>query len=116
MMRIPSLLLAAVFLAAGCADSPGAPALPDQALDPALVMTGRDVAVFRCAQCHALDGITQSHTVSAPPLAQLLDRYDPDMLASDLIDGIRVGHDEMPKFDLQVMEADALVAYLKSLR
>ena len=49
-------------------------------------------------------------------MAKLLQRYDADMLASDLIEGIRVGHDEMPDFDLQVIEADALVAYLKSLR
>lgn len=49
-------------------------------------------------------------------MAQMLERYNADMLANDLIDGIRVGHDEMPEFALQVSEADALVAYLKSLR
>jgi mono/diheme cytochrome c family protein len=49
-------------------------------------------------------------------MVELLKRYDAEMLASDLIDGIRVGHDEMPEFDLQVIEADALVAYLKSLQ
>ena len=89
---------------------------PDGALDPALVATGRDVAVLRCSRCHALDGVSHSPNPSAPPMAKLLQRYDADMLASDLIEGIRVGHDEMPEFDLQVIEADALVAYLKSLR
>ncbi len=45
----------------------------------------------------------------------LIDRYDPEMLTEDLIEGIRVGHDGMPNFDMSVLEADALVAYLKSL-
>lgn len=115
MTKTQKLLLAVLFLAAGCAGGPGHPAQPAERLDPALVMTGRDVAVFRCAQCHALDGVTQSHNPSAPLMSQLLQRYDKDMLANDLIDGIRVGHDEMPKFELRVVEADALVAYLKSL-
>lgn len=115
-MRIPGLLLVSMLLAAGCAGGPGTPSLPDEALDPAQVSIGRDVAVLRCSQCHALDGISHSPNPSAPPMAKLLERYDADMLASDLIEGIRVGHDEMPDFDLQVLEADALVAYLKSLR
>jgi mono/diheme cytochrome c family protein len=115
-MRIPGLLFMATLLAAGCAGGPGSPSLPDEALDPALVSTGRDVAVLRCSQCHGLDGISQSPNPSAPPMARLLERYDAGMLASDLIDGIRVGHDEMPDFNLRVIEADALVAYLQSLR
>ncbi len=115
-MRIPGLLLVSMLLAAGCAAGPGSPSPPAEELDATLVSTGRDVAKLRCSQCHALDGILHSPNPSAPPMAMLLERYDADMLASDLIDGIRVGHDEMPEFDLQVIEADALVAYLKSLR
>jgi mono/diheme cytochrome c family protein len=116
MMRILGLLAVSTFFAASCAGGAENPSIPADALDPALVSTGRDVAVLRCSQCHALDGISHSPNPSAPPMAKLLERYDADMLASDLIEGIRVGHDEMPEFDLQVMEADALVAYLRSLR
>lgn len=114
MMRIGSLVLAALLLAA-CASGEGAPIVSDEH-DATLVATGRDVAVLRCSRCHGLDGVSHSPNVSAPPMAKLLERYDPDMLASDLIEGIRIGHDEMPEFDLQVIEADALVAYLKSIR
>lgn len=115
-MRIAGVAAFYVFMAAGCAGGTGSASLADTALDPAQISAGRDVAVLRCSQCHALDGISHSPNPSAPPMAKLLERYDADMLASDLIDGIRVGHDEMPDFDLQVIEADALVAYLKSLR
>jgi mono/diheme cytochrome c family protein len=116
MTRFSSFALMTLLLAGGCAGPGERPSWQDEALDPALVSTGRDVAVLRCSQCHALDSISQSPNPSAPPMARLLERYDAGILASDLIDGIRVGHDEMPEFDLQVIEADALVAYLKSLR
>jgi len=45
----------------------------------------------------------------------LLARYEPDMLANDFIEGVRVGHDEMPFFDFDIAAADALIAYLKSI-
>jgi mono/diheme cytochrome c family protein len=40
---------------------------------------------------------------------------DPDNLAYRLIDGMRVGHDEMPRFDFDIRAADALVAYLGTI-
>lgn len=116
MMRSSWVVIAAVLLAGGCVGGRGAAVTSAEPLDPALVSAGRDVAVLRCSQCHALDGISQSPNPSAPPMAKLLERYDAEFLASDLIDGVRVGHDEMPAFDLQVIEADALVAYIRSLR
>lgn len=88
---------------------------PEGAPDAGLISAGRDVAVMRCSQCHALDGISDSSNPSAPPMAQLLELYDPDMLTNDLIEGMRIGHDGMAQFNLQIIEADALIAYLKSL-
>jgi mono/diheme cytochrome c family protein len=114
-MKLGLLLIAALLGASGCAGPGNVPA-PEAHVDPQLVSTGREVAVIRCSRCHGLDGLAQSPNPSAPPMAELLRRYDAEMLASDLIDGIRVGHDEMPEFDLQVIEADSLVAYLKSLQ
>lgn len=110
-------VLAALLSAAALAACSGLePAVAPVEADPALVAAGRQVAVLRCSRCHALDEMSRSPLPSAPPMAQMLERYDPDMLANDLIDGIRVGHDEMPEFSLSVSEADALVAYLRSLR
>ena len=114
-MRIPGLFIVIALLACACAGGAGG-AGGSEPLDPVMVSAGRDVALLRCSRCHALDKASHSPDPSAPPMSGLLDRYDAEMLASDLIDGIRVGHDQMPEFDLQVIEADALVAYLKSLR
>lgn len=116
---MPSLrtaMLAAVVGLAACATGPGAgggidPAGPDEAL----VISGRQVALGQCASCHAIDLDTTSPNPEAPPFRGLLARYDPDMLANHLIEGVRVGHDGMPVLDLDVRSADALVAYMKRL-
>jgi cytochrome c len=83
--------------------------------DPALAADGRRIAVRECSSCHAIDDQRVSPRPEAPPMLAVLWGYDPDMLAEDLIEGIRVGHDDMPHFDFDVRAADALVAYLKSI-
>jgi len=83
--------------------------------DPGLIASGRQVVVRECSSCHAIDQGAKSPNPAAPPMKLLLSRYDPEMLADDLIEGIRVGHNEMPHFDFNVIAADALVAYLKSI-
>lgn len=80
-----------------------------------LAAAGRSVAVRECASCHAIDQDMISPLAAAPPMRTLLSRYEPDMLANDLIEGIRVGHDEMPLFDFNVAAADSLIAYLRSI-
>jgi mono/diheme cytochrome c family protein len=90
-------------------------ARPPALVDPALAADGRRIAVRECSSCHAIDDQRVSPRPEAPPMLALLWGYDPDMLAEDLIEGIRVGHDDMPHFDFDVRAADALVAYLKSI-
>jgi cytochrome c553 len=76
---------------------------------------GRKIAQEQCASCHAIDQQVRSPDPEAPPLNTLLSRYDADRLADDLIAGNRVGHDEMPAFDFNVIAADSLIAYLESI-
>jgi cytochrome c len=91
-------------------------AAPPADQEATLIAEGRSVAEAQCARCHALDGQATSPNPAAPAMNDLLGRYSAEMLASDLIEGIRIGHDEMPEFDFAVTEADALVAYLTSIR
>jgi mono/diheme cytochrome c family protein len=97
---------------AACAGAPAEHAWEDE---KGLADAGRLVAVQQCSSCHALDRDTMSPHPQAPPMSTLLGRYDPEMLANDLIEGIRVGHDDMPRFDFNIMATDALIAYLKSI-
>jgi mono/diheme cytochrome c family protein len=116
MRTITSTGAAAAVLAA-CVFSSCATAPADQAWDDddGQVETGRMVAVEQCSSCHAIDQDLMSPRPGAPPMSTLLARYDPEMLANDLIEGIRVGHDDMPHFDFNIIATDALIAYLKSI-
>ncbi len=106
---------AVVFLAGISACASNTAILSPEQARADLAARGRYIAVTLCASCHAIDEERDSPRPDAPPMLTLIDRYDPEMLTEDLIEGIRVGHDGMPNFDMSVLEADALVAYLKSL-
>jgi mono/diheme cytochrome c family protein len=110
--KLASAVLALLALAA-CNAQPARPVA--QAADP-LVADGRAIAERECAGCHALDQSATSPRAGAPPMREMLARYQADALANDLITGIRVGHQDMPEFDFDVRTADALIAYLQSLR
>lgn len=114
--RFP-LVLAIFLLAPACAPVPpqGATVAPSGSTDDAIVAQGRDIAMTNCSTCHAIDDQRTSPNPAAPPLLQILMRYDSERLADDFVEGVRVGHDEMPHFDFTVREADALIAYLKAI-
>lgn len=94
-------------------DTAGEPAL---ASETAQIAEGRAIAERECGSCHALDASADAPRSDTPPLAEVLLRYDQHALANDLIEGIQLGHDDMPLFDFNVIAADALVAYLRSIR
>jgi mono/diheme cytochrome c family protein len=76
---------------------------------------GRQLAVEQCSSCHAIDHESASPNRDAPPMNTLVSRYNPDSLADDLIEGVRVGHGDMPLFDFNVIAADSLIAYLETI-
>ena len=136
-MKLRSCLLTwmgasiAFTLFAGCAASPQTqpdrsprivkPAAPHAAgkaagIDPDQAAAGWRIAKDRCSSCHAIDAVLPSPRSDAPPLRHVLDIYPDEMLAERLIEGMRIGHDDMPRFDFNVIAADSLVAYLKSIR
>ena len=110
MFRI--IFVVSVLGMAGCAASPSADTVESQAQ----VADGRAIAERECATCHALDKASASPRADAPPMRELLARYDKDALANDLIEGIKLGHQDMPQFDFNVIAADSLVAYLRSIQ
>ena len=97
------IAMAAVAFAAGA-----------RAADPKVVELGHDIAVARCARCHAVEANDPSPH-RTPPLRDLHMDYPLPMLSEALKTGIVGGHDEMPMFDLGFKEAQALVAYIDSL-
>src|SRR5262245_3371552 len=107
-----ALAVVAGLALAGCAGAPSA----DDPETAAQIADGRIIAQRECATCHALDRSTASPRADAPPMRDLLARYEKDALANDLIEGIKLGHQDMPQFDFNVIAADALIAYLRSIQ
>jgi mono/diheme cytochrome c family protein len=84
-------------------------------VDPADIAQGRRIAQRACASCHAVDRTSASPIPGAPPLREVLALYEADNLAYRFIEGMRVGHDDMPLFDMDVRTADMLIAYIGTI-
>ncbi|GJD55587.1 c-type cytochrome [Methylobacterium dankookense] len=76
---------------------------------------GRALARRDCAGCHAVGRTGASPLRQAPPFRSLHERYPVEDLAEALAEGIRTGHPTMPEFRFDPDEAEALIAYLKTL-
>jgi len=81
----------------------------------ARVERGRALARSECARCHAVGRTGASPLRQAPPFRTLHKRYPVDDLAEALTEGIRTGHPSMPEFRFDPDQAEALIAYLKTL-
>ncbi|WP_395647091.1 c-type cytochrome [Terricaulis sp.] len=82
----------------------------------ALIEEGREIATSQCGSCHAVGLADASPRPGAPPLRSVLERYDSAALTGNLMIGVRVGHLDMPLFEMGPRGADALVEYLYSIR
>ncbi|MGD2133736.1 MAG: cytochrome c [Maricaulaceae bacterium] len=98
-------------LAASCAADPNAPPPMRTAVDE-----GRTIAQTECSSCHAVREVGSSPRADAPPLRTVLDRYSSTMLEIDFLEGMRVGHSDMPSFRFSEDRVDALLAYLRDIR
>ena len=79
------------------------------------IATGRRIAQSECASCHSIDTSSVSPNPAAPPFREFAFLNEPDWVAYRLIEGMRLGHDDMPLFDFDIRSTDALMAYLRSL-
>lgn len=101
LLRITALLLTLLPVAAAALD--------------ARARRGETIARTNCAGCHAIGRVGASPLAEAPPFRDLHRRYPVTDLAEALAEGITTGHPAMPEFRLDPDEAQALIAYLRSL-
>jgi mono/diheme cytochrome c family protein len=93
-----------------------APSVASAATNRADIADGRAIARAQCSGCHAIGRHDHSPRADAPPLRHVLRKYDPNALTEDLREGIKLGHPDMPKFELGPRGADSLLAYLRSIQ
>ena len=79
------------------------------------VEQGRGLVDMYCSDCHAVGAEGTSPLAQAPPFRELYLRYDVAFLSEALVEGIVTAHPEMPEFEFDPEQAEAIVRYLKSL-
>ena len=81
-------------------------------------LLGRGEAIVEnlCATCHAIDKEGSSPHPDAVPLRQLSWKYPVDDLEQPFLQGIIVGHPDMPEWQFTPQDVDALLAYIKSIQ
>ena len=90
----------------------GGLALAEEA-DP--VSAGHALVTMYCTDCHATEATGDSPFPTAPRFRELYLRYDVEFLVEALVEGIVTAHPEMPQFEFDPYQANAIVAYLKTL-
>ena len=76
---------------------------------------GQRIAEQKCSACHAIGESDSSTNSNAPALRTLHTRYPIDGLRQAFLEGMEVGHRDMPRFVLAPQEVTDLLAYLRSL-
>ena len=80
------------------------------------ITAGRELAVARCGGCHAVDRTGESPNPRSPRFRDLGARFPFDGLREALMQGMIVGHPQMPIIHLTQAESGDLVAYLRGLQ
>jgi cytochrome c len=85
--------------------------------DPAVMQSpaarrGLRFVRLHCAQCHAIDNVSESPLAIAPPFRTLRLRFPVADLQRPLAQGI---HPKMPLFRLEPAQVDDIMTYLKTL-
>jgi cytochrome c len=104
-LAIASIPLIASLILAGAASAQLSPS----------AQRGLTFVQANCAQCHAIDKVSESPLAVAPPFRTLHTKYPVESLAEAFAEGIRTGHPTMPAFRLDPDQISDLIAYLKTL-
>ena len=93
------------------------PVPPDERpVQAELLGQGEAIAETLCAGCHAIGLSGESPHPEAVPLRQLSSMYPVEFVAESFAEGIAVGHPDMPQWQFEPEQIDALLAYLESIQ
>jgi cytochrome c len=108
------MALHSVLIASGALLFSMLPSLAIADSDEAITLGG-ELARIYCADCHATGVTGESTYAPAPHFRDLNARYDVELLSEALVEGIVTAHPEMPEFEFDPDQAEAIIAYIKSL-
>lgn len=85
-------------------------------IDRELLGQGEAIAEQVCANCHAIRAADESVHSDAPAFRMLSKNYEISFLAESLVEGMMVGHPDMPEFQFDAQSAEALITYIESVQ
>ena len=77
---------------------------------------GSTLVKRHCGGCHAAGIGGASRHRAAPPLRELHLRYEPEVLAEALAEGILTGHPAMPSFRFGPHDVRSIILYLNEIQ
>jgi mono/diheme cytochrome c family protein len=114
--QVPLLpIVFGAFLLAGCMEDTRRLGATSEE-QSAQIEDGLGIAEANCAGCHAIGRSGNSPNPAAPHFRSLLSRYNAEILATELNEGMRVAHAPMPQFQFNPAATDSLIAYLQSVQ
>jgi mono/diheme cytochrome c family protein len=102
-----------IFLAAAGYLFPSAGSIQAQTV---LQQRGEVISRGMCGGCHAVGTTGESPLPAAPRFRTLADQIDLSKLPQRMRDGLWSGHEDMPMFRFNREDAEAVVAYMRSIQ
>ena len=81
----------------------------------ASVQRGKELAQLLCTRCHAIEGPGPGTEEKSPPFSTLVPKLTLEGVADQLLEGLPLGHDPMPKWEFSEQQAIDLLLYIESV-
>jgi len=81
-----------------------------------LQQRGEEIANGLCSRCHAIGKSGESPLPAAPRFRSLDSQTNLNKLSRRIQEGLMTGHEDMPMFRFDRDDADAMVAYIRSVQ
>jgi mono/diheme cytochrome c family protein len=122
--RLQALAAACLLLAVAAASTLTQTATRAQATDSAeqaarddenaeSIKRGLELSQLLCMRCHAISGPGPGPNEKSPPFNTLVEKLSIEGVADQLLEGLPLGHEPMPKWEFSEQQAEDLLLYIE---
>lgn len=83
--------------------------------EAASIKRGKELAQLLCTRCHAIEGPGPGKEEKSPPFSTLIEKLTMEGVADQVLEGLPLGHDPMPKWEFSEQQAVDLLLYIESV-
>jgi len=77
------------------------------------IKRGLELAQLLCMKCHAISGPGPGPEEKSPPFNTLVEKLSIEGVADQLLEGLPLGHEPMPKWEFSEQQAEDLLLYIE---